>query len=70
MEGQTAVQLDERIKLASAGATTNDLKLTDLTLEIEYLNKYIFFYEKNIYRRYRHNIIYIILKCETLNRCL
>ena len=26
----------------------NDFELTDLTLEIEYLNKYIFFYKKNI----------------------
>ena len=43
MEGQSYGQ----IKPAPAGATTNDLKLTDLTLKIEYLNKYIFY--KNIY---------------------
>ena len=49
MEGQTEGQSDGRIKPAPAGATTNDLKLTNLTLEIEYLNKYIFFYKKNIW---------------------
>ena len=46
MEGQTEGQSDGRIKLALAGETTNDLKLTNLTLEIEYLNKYIFFIKK------------------------
>ena len=43
-DGLSDGQSDGRIKPAPAGATTNDLKLTNLTLEIEYLNKYVFFF--------------------------